>query len=356
MPTTTKFIWDDQNYLAEADGADTINIVYTYEPQHHGNLISTRLSGTASYYHQLDALGSTKQLVSAAGNVKDAFLYDAWGNTLSRTGNTATALLWNGAVGYYDDANTGFISVRRRSYGAQGGRWTSSDPHRFADGLNCYQYSGNAPVLLADPSGMTIEFKTDSFTSGPYTATGVTWSKLINALADVSFTWNLSFSIKAQPAQATQLWMVFRARAFGRRPPDCELGYGDYSVCDILKLRAIKQVPLGTISFPDTQGATLNIKPCTYRYTVDALIGFDDFEDPPVQERLNDGSPSCGGDLPRLSNPQGPVLRFRWTYTYWNRDQCCKCVPGFVLPGPNKVRENLDTPWFFAEDEDSSVI
>ena len=37
MPTT-KYIWDEQNYLAEADGNDTINVVYTNEPEERSKI------------------------------------------------------------------------------------------------------------------------------------------------------------------------------------------------------------------------------------------------------------------------------------------------------------------------------
>src|SRR5258708_1236708 len=73
MPTT-KYIWDDENVLAEADASDTINVVYTNEPQEYGNLVSTRISGTTSYHH-FDALGSTRQLTNAAGTTTDTVVY-----------------------------------------------------------------------------------------------------------------------------------------------------------------------------------------------------------------------------------------------------------------------------------------
>jgi hypothetical protein len=64
--TTTNYIWDERNHLAEADATNTINVVYTNEPQQYGNMVSSRISGTTSY-HQFDALGSTRQLTNAAG-------------------------------------------------------------------------------------------------------------------------------------------------------------------------------------------------------------------------------------------------------------------------------------------------
>ena len=70
MPTTTNYIWDENNLLAEADGSNVVQTVYTNEPEQYGNLISSRISGTTSYHH-FDALGSTRQLTNAAGTVTD---------------------------------------------------------------------------------------------------------------------------------------------------------------------------------------------------------------------------------------------------------------------------------------------
>src|SRR5437899_10374670 len=97
--TTTKYIWDDQNYLAEADGNDVIQTVYTNEPQQYGNLVSSRISGATSYHH-FDALGSTRQLTNAAGSTTDSVIYDAWGNVVSRTGTPSARAVWIGALGH----------------------------------------------------------------------------------------------------------------------------------------------------------------------------------------------------------------------------------------------------------------
>src|SRR5579859_3452429 len=113
MPTTTNYIWDDQNYLAEADGTNTINVVYTNEPEQYGNLVSTRISTTTSYHH-FDALGSTRQLTNSSGAVTDTMLYDTWGNSVNRTGTTGVMLLWIGELAYYFDAETGMQYVRAR--------------------------------------------------------------------------------------------------------------------------------------------------------------------------------------------------------------------------------------------------
>jgi len=152
MPTTTNYIWDDQNYLAESDGTNTINVVYTNEPQRYGSLVSTRISGTKSYHH-FDANGSTRQFTNTAGHLTDAATYDAWGTVLSRNGTTASPRLWGGESTYYSDTQTGLVWVLERPYGPNVGRWMAAD--RFpAMILLRYVYAMNAPVFISDPSGL----------------------------------------------------------------------------------------------------------------------------------------------------------------------------------------------------------
>jgi RHS repeat-associated protein len=151
MPVT-KYIWDDENLLAEADGTNMINVVYTNEPQQYGDLISSRISGTTSYHH-FDALGSTRQLTNAAGTVTDTAIYDAWGNVVNRTGTTGISLLWLGDAGYYLDSETALHYIRARTYAPTLARWLSFDPILFAGSINLFLYSANGPSQYADPSG-----------------------------------------------------------------------------------------------------------------------------------------------------------------------------------------------------------
>src|SRR5262245_26822456 len=156
MPTTTNYIWDEDNLLAEADGTNTIQTVYTNEPEQYGNLISSRISGTTSYHH-FDEIGSTRQLSNAAGTVTDTMIYDAWGNVVSRTGTTGALHLWIGEIGYYFDPETGMVYIRERPYGRATGRWTAPDPAAFQGILRLafaiFAYCCNNPTNLVDPSG-----------------------------------------------------------------------------------------------------------------------------------------------------------------------------------------------------------
>lgn len=150
---TTKFIWDQQNYLAEADGSNTIQTVYTNEPRQYGSLISTRLLTTA-YYHQFDALGSTRHLVNSSGAVSDVWIYDAWGNIVSRTGAALLYLQWLGECGYSYDSGLALVHVRRRTYCPQLGLWLSPDPLGHEGGINLYRYCDSDPLNQADPTGL----------------------------------------------------------------------------------------------------------------------------------------------------------------------------------------------------------
>jgi RHS repeat-associated protein len=169
MPTTTKYIWDEQTYLAESDGTNTINVVYTNEPQQYGNLISSRISGTTSYHH-FDALGSSRQLTGIAGGTTDNAIYDAWGNVANRTGSTAVMLLWIGEQGYYNEIETLLFHVRRRTYRPVAGLWTAVDPFAFARAAKPYVYSSNTPLNALDPSGLYF---------GKYTCPIAIWTPLV---------------------------------------------------------------------------------------------------------------------------------------------------------------------------------
>jgi RHS repeat-associated protein len=154
MPTTN-YIWDEDNLLAEADGSNTMQTVYTNEPQQYGNLVSTRLpvAGTpATVYHHFDAIGSTRQLTNAAGNVINTIIYDAWGNVVTRSGTTALPRLWVGEATYYFDSETGLLWVCVRPFGPVSGRWTSVDP--LSLDANFYRYARNSPSMMTDPSGL----------------------------------------------------------------------------------------------------------------------------------------------------------------------------------------------------------
>ncbi|TWT43071.1 tRNA3(Ser)-specific nuclease WapA precursor [Thalassoglobus neptunius] len=144
-----KFIWDNQNYLAETNATHDTQVVYTNEPRRYGNLVSQRRSGATSFYHS-EALGSTRQLTNSSETVTDTYLYDAWGNVLTSTGATVNPYQWTGSVGYYFDLDTEDFYIRARTYRPTTARWLSVDLIR----RRANAYLSTYISLVADPSGL----------------------------------------------------------------------------------------------------------------------------------------------------------------------------------------------------------
>jgi hypothetical protein len=86
-----KFVWDEQNYLGETDGANDTQAVYTNEPRRYGNLISQRRGSTSHWFH-FDAIGSTRELTTVGQVVSDTRMYDAWGTAVLSTGSSIIPL------------------------------------------------------------------------------------------------------------------------------------------------------------------------------------------------------------------------------------------------------------------------
>ena len=84
----------------------------------------------------------------------DTYLYDAFGNLLSKTGTTANDFLYTGEQ---YDANTGFYYLRARYMNPSTGTFTSPDAYAGTVfdpvSLHKYLYANANPVMNRDPSG-----------------------------------------------------------------------------------------------------------------------------------------------------------------------------------------------------------
>ncbi len=156
---TKKFVWDEQNYLAETDENNDTQVVYTNEPRLYGNLVSQHRGSDTHCYH-FDAIGSTRELTDASEVVTDTRLYDAWGMLLASSGSTEFPFTYAGQLGYCFDREAVSQYVRARFYKQHQGRWVSVDPlgncasNRIAMGTSCYVHAVNNPLILTDPSGL----------------------------------------------------------------------------------------------------------------------------------------------------------------------------------------------------------
>jgi RHS repeat-associated protein len=112
-------------------------------------------SGTPAYYHY-DAVGSARDLSNSAGQVTDAYWYDAFGSLRSSVGNSSNEFTFTGEQ---VDLESGLQFLRARYYDPMTGRFISRDPMSGAEmstqTLNPYVYVENRSPNLIDPGGTT---------------------------------------------------------------------------------------------------------------------------------------------------------------------------------------------------------
>lgn len=155
------------------------------------DLISQRIVGSSlSFYRrasrrrgrqelhlrpQYDGQGSTRLLTNAAGTITDTYDYNAFGNLISRTGNTPNDYLYGGEQ---FDASLGFYYLRARYLNPSSGRFWTTDTVAGSAweplSLHRYSYARLQPVDRADPSGnfdvsiagLTVSFSVQSIVVG----------------------------------------------------------------------------------------------------------------------------------------------------------------------------------------------
>jgi len=156
--TTQYLVEDDVNptglpqVLEEVVGG-AVQREYTYGLQRisQNQLIS---SVWAASFYGYDGFGSVRQLTNSAGAVTDTFTYDAWGNTIAKSGSTPNNYLYRGEQ---YDPDLGLYYLRARYYNPAAGRFLSRDPDdgKLADpaSLHKYLYANGDPANRMDPNG-----------------------------------------------------------------------------------------------------------------------------------------------------------------------------------------------------------
>ncbi len=109
-------------------------------------------SGSVRYFHA-DGQGSTLALTDATAAVTDQWFHDPYGETLNRTGSTATPYQWIGGHGVRAESS-GLHFMRHRYYHAGLKRFVTEDPIGLAGGVNLYAYGGLNPLFWMDPWGL----------------------------------------------------------------------------------------------------------------------------------------------------------------------------------------------------------
>jgi RHS repeat-associated protein len=142
----TLHVADDTGRIAQVD-------TKTLDP---GGLDLSNPLGTPVVRYQLhNHLGSATVELDAIGQVISYEEYHPFGTSAyrsARPGNDLSLKRYRYASQERDD-ETGLYYMSARYYVPWLGRWLSSDPAGFADGLNLYAYCRNNPVMLHDPDG-----------------------------------------------------------------------------------------------------------------------------------------------------------------------------------------------------------
>lgn len=151
---TSKQIWDGQKVVEETDQNNVVQVVYTQSAGKYGDVVSQRRSGLGSYF-LFDPLGSAARLTDGGQGTTDSYLFKAFGESLLG-GSTANPFRYVGILGYFMDKDLGSNFLRAREYLPTIARFAATDLSipNYAE----YQYSGNSPVSLRDPSGWQAVF------------------------------------------------------------------------------------------------------------------------------------------------------------------------------------------------------
>jgi RHS repeat-associated protein len=144
--STQDFVWNDISSLPQVlmDSGNAYIYGDGLAPAEQVNLAT----GVVTYL-VTDSLGSIRGVVNGSGSLTGTTSYDAWGNTETSGGLTATTPF--GYVGGYTDAD-GLVFLLARYYDPSTGQFLSVDP-LVGQTLQPYAYADGNPVSNTDPTG-----------------------------------------------------------------------------------------------------------------------------------------------------------------------------------------------------------
>jgi RHS repeat-associated protein len=147
---TTNYRYNGRNAADDVD--QNANVLARYAgTQNIDEPLAELRSGTTSYYEQ-DGLGSVTSLTTSAGGLGNTYTYDSFGRLAASSGSIANRFQYSARE---FDIETGLYYYRARYYDSSTGRFLSEDPIAWVGGsANFYDYVGNDPVSLADPTGL----------------------------------------------------------------------------------------------------------------------------------------------------------------------------------------------------------
>ena len=160
---TTTFFYDDWNLIEEriAYTNGTSSTIHYY----WGKDLSGTLQGAGSvggllyltvdgaiYVPAYDNNGNITRYLDANGNTVAQYTYDAFGNTISKSGPSADFFSLLFSTKYYD-SETGLYFYGYRFYSPSLMRWINRDPIEEDGGANLYVFVNNSVIYVVDAFG-----------------------------------------------------------------------------------------------------------------------------------------------------------------------------------------------------------
>ena len=119
-----------------------------------GGLLAVSVNGQF-YFPAYDNNGNVTKYIDESGNVVAAYIYNAFGKTISQTGPLADFFRHRFSTKYYD-VETDLYYYGYRFYSPSLMRWINRDPIEEDGGLNLYGFCGNCPIYYFDGLGNLV--------------------------------------------------------------------------------------------------------------------------------------------------------------------------------------------------------
>jgi RHS repeat-associated protein len=147
---TSIYAYDDRGNLIEETSA-TGAVVARYSQGLNIDEPLAMLRASTTSYYQADGLGSITSLSNGAGALAQTYSFDSFGKT-TPTGSLVNPFQYTSRE---LDTETNLYFYRARYYDPSAGRFLSEDPSATSGRENLFQYVGNNPLNLYDPSGLS---------------------------------------------------------------------------------------------------------------------------------------------------------------------------------------------------------
>jgi hypothetical protein len=154
--TTTFYLWDNENLIAEYSAAGQRTKRYAYIPNRHAALQIEDANGV--YHVHTNHLDTPTQLTDSTQKIVWQANYQAFGNTQINQDPDANgkSIVYNQRFpGQYQDVETNLYYNFYRDYDPATGRYLQSDPIGLNGGINLYSYVLGNPLYWVDATGET---------------------------------------------------------------------------------------------------------------------------------------------------------------------------------------------------------